>query len=84
MNGRVTPLPRVTSAAWGPPPPCKQALTQQHYLRSVTSFQQQKSVLSINVQHYLVPLRHQKLIPKDNIILNDIPPHKQEKTKWYL
>ena len=28
MDGRVTPPKRVTSPAWGPPPPCKQALSQ--------------------------------------------------------
>ena len=27
MNRRITPLCRVTSPTWGPPPPCKQALT---------------------------------------------------------
>ena len=27
MERRVTPPRRVTSPAWGPPPPCKQALT---------------------------------------------------------
>ena len=26
MDRRVTPPKRVTSPAWGPPPPCKQAL----------------------------------------------------------
>ena len=26
MDKRVTPLKRVTSPTWGPPPPCKQAL----------------------------------------------------------
>ena len=29
MNRRVTPPKRVTSPTWGPPPPCKQALTIQ-------------------------------------------------------
>ena len=28
MDRRVTPPKRVTSPAWGPPPPCKQALKQ--------------------------------------------------------
>ena len=28
MDRRVTPLRRVTSPTWGPPPPCKQALRQ--------------------------------------------------------
>ena len=28
MNKRVTPPKRVTSATWGPPPPCKQALSK--------------------------------------------------------
>ena len=27
MEKRVTPPKRVTSPSWGPPPPCKQALT---------------------------------------------------------
>ena len=27
MNGRVTPPKQVTSPTWGPPPPCKQALS---------------------------------------------------------
>ena len=27
MDRRVTPPKRVTSPSWGPPPPCKQALT---------------------------------------------------------
>ena len=27
MNRRVTPPKRVTSPTWGPPPPCKQALS---------------------------------------------------------
>ena len=27
MDRRVTPPKRVTSPTWGPPPPCKQALT---------------------------------------------------------
>ena len=27
MDRRVTPPKRATSATWGPPPPCKQALT---------------------------------------------------------
>ena len=28
MNGQVTPPKRVTSPTWGPPPPCKQALSK--------------------------------------------------------
>ena len=27
MNRRVTPPKRVTSPTWGPPPPCKEALS---------------------------------------------------------
>ena len=27
MDRRVTPPKRVTSPSWGPPPPCKQALS---------------------------------------------------------
>ena len=27
MDSRVTPPKRVTSPSWGPPPPCKQALS---------------------------------------------------------
>ena len=27
MDRRVTPPKRVTSPTWGPPPPCKQALS---------------------------------------------------------
>ena len=37
MDRRVTPSKRVISPAWGPPPPCKQALTGQilaHYSSS--------------------------------------------------
>ena len=30
MDRRVTPSKRVTSHTWGPPPPCKQALSLQH------------------------------------------------------
>ena len=30
MDRRVTPPYRVTSPTWGPPPPCKQALTNAH------------------------------------------------------
>ena len=30
MERRVTPPRRVTSPTWGPPPPCKQALTLWH------------------------------------------------------
>ena len=29
MERRVTPPRRVTSPTWGPPPPCKQALTKE-------------------------------------------------------
>ena len=32
MDGRVTPPKRVTSPTWGPPPPCKQALTQCSFI----------------------------------------------------
>ena len=28
MDSWVTPPKRVTSSTWGPPPPCKQALTK--------------------------------------------------------
>ena len=28
MDRRVTPPERITSPTWGPPPPCKQALSQ--------------------------------------------------------
>ena len=28
MDRRVTPPKRVTSPSWGPPPPCKQALSR--------------------------------------------------------
>ena len=31
MDRRVTPPKRVTSPTWGPPPPCKQALSQTGY-----------------------------------------------------
>ena len=30
MDRRVTPPKRVTSPTWGPPPPCKQALTRKN------------------------------------------------------
>ena len=29
MDRRVTPPKRVTSPTWGPPPPCKQALSEK-------------------------------------------------------
>ena len=36
MDKRVTPLKRVTSPTWGPPPPCKQALnTQVAHVKSI-------------------------------------------------
>ena len=43
MDKRVTPSKRVTSPTWGPPPPCKQALSQHrsgrlHYLTSLRNF----------------------------------------------
>ena len=31
MDRRVTPPKRVTSPTWGPPPPCKQALSKHGY-----------------------------------------------------
>ena len=37
MDRRVTPPKRVTSPSWGPPPPCKQALTSRNFL--VTRFE---------------------------------------------
>ena len=38
MERWVTPLRRVTSPTWGPPPPCKQALIKSFiYLRCVNS-----------------------------------------------
>ena len=30
MDRRVTPPKRVTSPTWGPPPPCKQALSNNN------------------------------------------------------
>ena len=33
MDRRVTPSKRVTSPTWGPPPPCKQALSQKYARR---------------------------------------------------
>ena len=36
MDKRVTPPKRVTSPTWGPPPPCKQALTQNGLLPLVS------------------------------------------------
>ena len=43
MDKRVTPSKRVTSPTWGPPPPCKQALSQHrsgrlHNLTSLRNF----------------------------------------------
>ena len=35
MDRWVTPLKRVTSPTWGPPPPCKQALI--HYVSNVSN-----------------------------------------------
>ena len=32
MERRVTPPRRVTSPTWGPPPPCKQALSSNYIL----------------------------------------------------
>ena len=34
MDSRVNPPKRVTSATWGPPPPCKQALLALQRRRS--------------------------------------------------
>ena len=31
MDKRVTPPKRVTSPTWGPPPPCKQALSHEFF-----------------------------------------------------
>ena len=31
MDKRVTPPKRVTSPTWGPPPPCKQALSHDFF-----------------------------------------------------
>ena len=37
MDRQVTPLKRVTSPTWGPPPPCKQAFTQVRHDESRVS-----------------------------------------------
>ena len=34
MDKRVTPPKRVTSPIWGPPPPCKQALSHEFFSKS--------------------------------------------------
>ena len=37
IDGRVTPTKRVTSPTWGPPPPCKQALSRNRKTEVTTT-----------------------------------------------
>ena len=49
MDRRVTPLRRLTSPTWGPPPPCKQALSMKNIFQIHTdwenSFSQRDGVI---------------------------------------
>ena len=52
MDRRVTPLKRVTSPAWGPPPPCKQALNHNSLSQALPSaITSVKSVRRIAVKY---------------------------------
>ena len=58
MGRRVTSPKRVTSPTWGPPPPCKQALSLKftYYNWSYDSHNCKKTMINIDVLFILVSL----------------------------
>ena len=44
MDWRVTPPKPVTSPTWGPPPPCKQAVSLLHLKLSIHKFEREQDL----------------------------------------
>ena len=60
MDRRVTPPKRVTSPSWGPPPPCKQALSATFEFR----FESFKSISLLILFVYKLMIGSSKITEK--------------------